>query len=178
PQGPKVGDKVGFIQLPAKPGPKPADKTPVKLPSRPVEPRRTDFTKRGDIRSFRGAPAPSGPSVPGAKFPPAQKPGGAKQPESPAAPAKILLPADAKVISIKPPIVVRELAEQLKQKPFKIIADLMEAGVFATVNQAIDESIAQKVCANYGYRFEVEKRERGTGQIHRPVVTVELDVED
>src|SRR6266705_3445216 len=38
PQGPKVGDKVGFIQLPAKPGPKPADKTPVKLPSRPVEP--------------------------------------------------------------------------------------------------------------------------------------------
>ena len=52
PAGPKVGDKVGFIQLPPKPGGnKPADKAPpVKLPQRPVEPRRTDFNKRGDIR--------------------------------------------------------------------------------------------------------------------------------
>src|SRR2546425_1233194 len=178
PQGPKVGDKVGFIQLPTKPGPKPADKTKVSLPPRPVEPRRTEFTKRGDIRSFRGAPAPSGPSVPGTKFPPTQKPGGAKQAESPAAPAKILLPADAKVISIKPPIVVRELAEQLKQKPFKIIADLMETGVFANVNQAIDETIAQRICAKYGYRFELEKRERGSGLVHAPIKKVELDVED
>src|SRR6266853_1926661 len=179
PQGPKVEDKVGFIQLPTKPGPKPADKaSPVKLPPRPVEPRRTDFTKRGDIRSFRGAPAPSGPSVPGTKFPASQKPGGAKQAESPAAPAKILLPPDAKVISIKPPIVVRELAEQLKQKPFKISADLMEAGVFANVNQAIDETIAQRICAKYGYRFELEKRERGSGLVHAPTRKLELDVED
>ena len=91
---------------------------------------------------------------------------------------KVLLPADAQVISIKPPIVVRELAEQLKQKPFKIIADLMEAGVFANVNQAIDDSVAQKICAKYGFRFEVEKRERGSGIIHAPAKTVELDVED
>ena len=73
---------------------------------------------------------------------------------------------------------VRELAEQLKQKPFKIIADLMESGVFASVNQAIDETVAQKICAKYGYRFEVEKRERGSGLIHAPVKRVELDVED
>jgi translation initiation factor IF-2 len=91
---------------------------------------------------------------------------------------KVLLPADAQVITIKPPIVVRELAEQLKQKPFKIIADLMESGVFANVNQAIDESVAQRICAKYGFRFEVEKRERGSGLIHAPVKTVELDVED
>jgi translation initiation factor IF-2 len=74
--------------------------------------------------------------------------------------------------------VVRELAEQLKQKPFKIIADLMEAGVFANVNQAIEEPVAQKVCAKYGFRFEVEKRERGSGLVHAPVRKVELDVED
>src|SRR6185503_10351948 len=82
------------------------------------------------------------------------------------------------VISIKPPIVVRELAEQLKQKPFKIIADLMGLGVFANVNQSIEEPIAQRVCAIYGFRFEVEKRERGSGQVHAPVRKVELDVED
>jgi translation initiation factor IF-2 len=103
--------------------------------------------------------------------------GAAKPPEAPAAP-KVVLPADAAVISIKPPIVVRELAEQLKQKPFKIIADLMESGVFASVNQAIDEAVAQKICAKYGFRFEVEKRERGSGLVHAPVRKVELDVED
>jgi translation initiation factor IF-2 len=95
-----------------------------------------------------------------------------------AGPAKPALPADAQVITIKPPIVVRELAEQLKQKPFKIIADLIDLGVFANVNQAIDEAVAQKVCAKYGFRFEVEKRERGSGQVHAPVRKVELDVED
>ncbi len=81
-------------------------------------------------------------------------------------------------LSIKPPIVVRDLAEQLKQKPFKIIADLMEAGVFASVNQAIDEKVAQRICAKYGFRFEVEKRERGSGLVHTPIKTLELDVED
>jgi translation initiation factor IF-2 len=91
---------------------------------------------------------------------------------------KVALPADAQVIIIKPPIVVRDLAEQLKQKPFKIIADLMEAGVFASVNQAIDEKVAQRICAKYGFRFEVEKRERGSGLVHTPIKTVELDVED
>jgi len=74
--------------------------------------------------------------------------------------------------------VVRELADQLKQKPFKIIADLMEAGVFANVNQAIDESIAQRICAKYGFRFELEKRERGSGLVHAPTRKLELDVED
>ena len=178
PPGPKVGDKVGFIQLPSKPAAKLPEK-PVapKLPQRPQE-SRTEFTKRGDIRRV-----PSGTTAPGAPpnrnlspaRPPGKTPGQAKA--EPAAP-KIVLPADAKVISIKPPIVVRELADQLKQKPFKIIADLMQLGVFATVNQAIDEAVAQRVCATYGYRFEVEKRERGSGLVHAPVKKVELDVED
>ena len=89
-----------------------------------------------------------------------------------------MAPATGEVIIIKPPIVVRDLAAQVKQKPFKIIADLMELGVFANVNQAIDEKIAQQLCAKYGFRFEVEKRERGGGIVHAPVKKVELDVED
>ena len=97
----------------------------------------------------------------------------------PAAPQpKFVAPTTGEVIIIKPPIVVRELAAQLKQRPFKIIADLMELGVFANVNQAIDEKIAQQLCAKYGFRFEVEKRERGGGVVHAPVKKVELDVED
>jgi translation initiation factor IF-2 len=104
--------------------------------------------------------------------------GAAKSAEVPGAAPKVVLPADAQVISIKPPIVVRDLAEQLKQKPFKIIADLMEAGVFASVNQAIEDKVAQRICAKYGFRFEVEKRERGSGLVHTQVKTLELDVED
>lgn len=81
------------------------------------------------------------------------------------------------MITLKPPIIVRDLAEQLKRKPFQVIADLMEVGVFANVNQSIDEDVAQKICAKYGFRFEVEKRERGGGS-HTPVKKVELDTED
>ncbi len=180
PAGPKVGDKIGFIQLPSKPGPKPNEKpSNARLPARPGDQGRTDFVKRGDIRNVRGPGAPSAPPLSGSRFPAQKKPAGPGKPgESVPAASKISLPADAAVISIKPPIVVRELAEQLKQKPFKIIADLMESGVFASVNQAIDETVAQKICAKYGFKFEVEKRERGSGIVHAPVKKVELDIED
>jgi translation initiation factor IF-2 len=38
--------------------------------------------------------------------------------------------------------------------------------------------VAQKICAKYGFRFEVEKRERGAGLVHAPVRKVEEDIED
>src|SRR5204863_6438854 len=145
-------------------------------------PGGNEFARRPDARDGRGGGpgrgAFGGPGGRGTAQMPA-RPGQQKGPPKaePAAP-KPILPADAQVISIKPPIVVRELAEQLKQKPFKIIADLMESGVFANVNQAIDETVAQKICAKYGFRFEVEKRERGSGLVHAPIKKVELDVED
>ena len=157
PAGPKIGDKVGFIQLPHRPSSKISEKAgPVKSPPRTAAPARTGGKH----------PAPT-PQKEDRKAAPAPAP----QP-------KFVAPASAEVIVIKPPIVVRELAAQLKQKPFKIIADLMELGVFANVNQAIDEKIAQQLCAKYGFRFEVEKRERGGGVVHAPVKKVELDMED
>jgi translation initiation factor IF-2 len=162
PAGPKVGEKVGFIQLPSRPprGDKTAPAKPP--PSRPGVSGRPD--SRQGFRSSGGRQ-----TAPPAREP--AKPAAAPQP-------KFVAPATGEVIIIKPPIVVRELALQLKQKPFKIIADLMELGVFANVNQAIDEKIAQQLCAKYGFRFEVEKRERGGGVVHAPVKKVELDVED
>lgn len=175
PPGPKVGDKVGFIVLPTKPAPKTFEKPAPKLPAKPGPEQfrrgQPGQQQRGDFRGNRPGQGGFGSGRPGVQ----PRPGQGRQ--EPAA-AKFALPADAQVISIKPPIVVRELAEQLKQKPFKIIADLMETGVFASVNQAIDEPIAQKICAKYGYKFEVEKRERGSGIVHAPVRKLELDVED
>jgi len=124
------------------------------------------------------SPAPSAFSLPGqrpapraAQWPPRPAPAPAKVPD------KFVPPTTGQLITLKPPIIVRDLAEQLKRKPFQLIADLMEAGVFANVNQSIDEDVAQRICAKYNFRFEVEKRERGAGA-HTPVRKVELDVED
>src|SRR5674476_335090 len=54
----------------------------------------------------------------------------------------------------------------------------MGLGVFATVNQTVDEKIAAQLCAKYGFRFEVEKRAKGEGVVHTSVKKVELDIED
>ncbi|TAL03725.1 MAG: translation initiation factor IF-2, partial [Verrucomicrobia bacterium] len=176
PHKPKVGEKVGFINLGTRaPASRPAEKTPPARPAGRSDGARTDFARRGDQRGGRG-PAPAGAPVRGG-FPPKAQPGARPEPAKPAAP-KFALPEGAQVIIIKPPIMVRELADALKQKPFKIIADLMEAGVFATVNQAIDEKVAAQVCAKYGVKFEVEKRAKGEGQVHAPVKKVEVDLED
>ena len=187
PSGPQVGDKVGFIQLPSKPAPRASEKVgSVKLPpSRPgTGGARPDFSRGGgrggDGRNLRGGGFPPGrqqlPSGGGTRPGFAPRPEGAK-PAIPAAP-KFVAPENGEVISLKPPIVVRELAEQLKRKPFQLIADLMELGVFANVNQGIEEETAQKICAKYGFRFEVEKRERGSGIVHAPVKKIELDIDD
>lgn len=92
---------------------------------------------------------------------------------------KFTAPADAPVITLKPPIIVRELAEHINRKPFQLIADLMKLGVFANVNQAIDEQVASQLCAKNGFKFEARKRERGPGA--KPIVEkkqLELDTDD
>jgi translation initiation factor IF-2 len=161
PAGPKVGEKVGFIQLPTR-LPRGDKAGSVKLPSsRQGPPQKTEPRQAQRPAAGRQTAPPSREAAKPAALPP-----------------KFVAPTTGEIIVIKPPIVVRELATQLKQKPFKIIADLMELGVFANVNQAIDEKIAQQLCAKYGFRFEVEKRERGGGVVHAPDKKIELDVED
>jgi translation initiation factor IF-2 len=172
PAGPKLGDKVGFIQLPQKPAPKTGD---TRFTPRPGEQPRTDFNRRGDIRGVRTPSAPGGPADRDRRQPSREQ--AKPAPAAPAAP-KFVAPETGEVITIKPPIIVRDLANALKQKPFIIIGDLMKLGVFATVNQAIDEKIARQICAKYGFRFEVEKRERGGGVVHAIEKKVELDFED
>jgi translation initiation factor IF-2 len=174
PPPPRIGELVGRIQLPTKPAPRQPDRGGLaKPPARgvtPAAPSRPDLGRgRMDPRTGRTpqlpAARPSGPAAPPAK------------PAAPAGPVYVA-PEDAQVITLKPPIIVRELAEQLKKKPFQLIADLMEFRVMANVNQAIDETIAQRLCAKYGFKFEVEKRERGGGLVHAPKKATESDVDD
>lgn len=89
------------------------------------------------------------------------------------------LPENGTVITMKAPIVVRQLAELMGRKPFQLIADLMEQGVFANVNQSIEESVARKLCAKHGIRFELEKREKGGGLVKGDQKKIEIvDPED
>jgi translation initiation factor IF-2 len=164
----KVGDLVGRINLPARPQPRVGDKVgSVKLP--PSRQSHSPQPARHDHRSGQRSQPGGRPGVAPARE--------AAKPAAPAQP-KFVAPAGGELIIIKPPISVRELAVQLNQKPFKIIGDLMGLGVFANVNQAIDEKIAQQLCAKYGFRFEVEKRERGGGMVHAAEKKIELDFED
>jgi translation initiation factor IF-2 len=174
---PKVGEKIGSIQLPQRP--RVGDKMgSVKLP--PSRDGGRDFGRGGG----GGRPDMRGGDNRGGR--PGQPQFGRQQqafPAKSAAPAKSTqpqfnLPDNAPVITIKPPIVVRELADQMKLKPFKIIADLMGLGVFANVNQAIEEQVAQRVAAINGFKLEAEKRERGAGIVHAPVKKLEIDIED
>ncbi len=164
PPKPQMGEKVGFIQL----APRPSSSRP------------------GDRGSDRGGNSSQQRPQPGGR--PGQPPqrgrdsrpqfGSASvRPAAPQAP-KISLPSDAQVIIIKPPIVVRALAEALKQKPFTIIAELMKQKVMATVNQTIDEKVAAQVAAHFGYKLEAEKRAKGEGVVHQSEKKVELDVDD
>ena len=164
PAGPKLGEKVGFIQLPTRPQPpqRGGDRggPPAKLPPhRPGAPPPRREEQRPPQRD--GRPQPREAAKPAAPPPP-----------------KFVAPETGEVITIKPPIMVRDLANSLKQKPFIIIGDLMKLGVFATVNQSIEEKVARQICAKYGFRFEVEKRERGAGVVHAVEKKVELDFED
>ena len=180
PPRPQMGEKVGFIQLAPRPG----------------------SARPGERGHERGGPPPRPPVAGGRPGQPMQggRPGQPPQrggqfqqrgrdgrpmqqnapPPRPAAPQqpKFSLPSDAQIITIKPPIVVRALAEALKQKPFAIIAELMKLKVMATVNQSIDEKIAAQVCAHYGCKFEAEKRAKGEGVVHTTEKKVELDSDD
>jgi translation initiation factor IF-2 len=85
-------------------------------------------------------------------------------------PAPIL---DDKIIHIKPPIIVRDLAQQIGLKPFQLIHDLMDMNIFAAINHTIEPDVAAAICKKHGYTFEVEKREKGGGVHTRPVVVEE-----
>ncbi|MEI6819166.1 MAG: translation initiation factor IF-2 [Verrucomicrobiota bacterium] len=70
---------------------------------------------------------------------------------------------DPKLIIIKPPILVPDLANRLGLKPFNIMADLIKIGVFPAPNQPLEPEIAAKICEIHGFVFEREKRDKEKG---------------
>ena len=168
----QIGQLVGRVDL--KNFARPASRSD----ARPAAPAPNRPPVRGDDR--RGPPGRGpqgqqrGPFQPYGQRGPAPAPA----PQRPAAP-RVNVAANAPLIIMRPPILVRELAEKMSRKPFQVIADLMSMGVFATVTQTVDAEFAIKVCAKHGFRFETEKRDKATHSVNVPQEqTVELDQDD
>src|SRR5207302_1144957 len=71
-----------------------------------------------------------------------------------------------KLIHIKPPIMVKQLAAELGLKPHQLIAELMVFNIFANINQTIEPDIASKIAESHGFVLEKERREKGAG-VHK-----------
>ena len=173
PPKPTTGQLVGRIDLskfgarrePAREERRPAAATDTRGRG-PAGPGSQQGGRPGDNRGIQGGRPGYGQQQRGTPAPPPTP-----KPVDP----RSALPSSAQVIMMKPPIVVRDLAEQMKRKPFQLIADLMQMGIFANVNQAVDETVAIKLCAKHGFKFEVEKRAKGEGQVHAVAKKVEAD---
>lgn len=75
---------------------------------------------------------------------------------------------DLKIVQCKPPIVVRDFATLIDVKPFRLISELMELGIFASMNQTIEEDVAQRVAEKHGYLLEIRHRGEGAQEKAKP----------
>ena len=71
--------------------------------------------------------------------------------------------ASGSVITTKPPITVADFSVILGLKPFKIIADLLPMGVFASPSTMLDADQMANLCEKHGFTYERIKREKGAG---------------
>ena len=75
---------------------------------------------------------------------------------------------DLRALLVKSPIVVRDFAIQIGKKPFQLISELMELGIFASMNTSIDEEVATRIARNNGFELEVRHRGEGTAVVEAP----------
>ena len=136
-----------------------------KRPEGDAAPKRASFLP--PISRIRATPEPApGPVIaPPAPPPPAPAPVAVAEPPADAAPAEPEAEPQ-KIIHIKPPIIVKELASQLGLKPHQLIAELMALNIFANINQTVEPDIATQICQKHGFVFEMERREKGGG-VHK-----------
>jgi translation initiation factor IF-2 len=161
----------------AAPGPAPAIPPP---PPKPETVSLIDDNRPKRADSSNPEPKPKSVLPPISKIRPptlAKEPAVVQPVQTETAPANASEPApptlDDKIIHIKPPIIVRDLAQQIGLKPFQLIHDLMDMNIFAAINHTIEPDVAAAICKKHGYTFEVEKREKGAGVHTRPAIVEE-----
>jgi translation initiation factor IF-2 len=88
--------------------------------------------------------------------------------ETPAAPGE---PEGEKIVHLKPPVLVKDLAAALDVKPFKIMKELMAMNIFASQTTVLEAHDITTICKSFGVTYEAEKREKGAG-VHRQEIVV------
>jgi translation initiation factor IF-2 len=136
PSPPTVATPPSSAILPKAPNPIPTVSTPTAAPTPAGPPKPPEAAQAADVEQ-----APAAESTEG------------EGPEASVAEAGKL-----KKIHVKPPIVVRDFAGEIGLKPFKLISELMEMGIFASMNQTIEESVAVQVAGRHGCELEIHHR--------------------
>ncbi len=77
---------------------------------------------------------------------------------APATDDRPVVSPDKKLIILKGPVVVRDLAEILGVRPNQLIAELMRLNVLASINEQIDFKDAGRIAEKHGYSVEREKK--------------------
>ncbi len=90
--------------------------------------------------------------------------------------SRISVNAEAKEISIRGAVIVKDLAAQLNVKPNRLIADLMALKILASINQRVEPEVATQIAAKYGYKVAVEHT-RNKDIAARPVLKA-IDADD
>ena len=145
---------------------------PVSAPaSAPLQPPAFSRPAPAPAASPASPPLPKPAAYGAPKAPPAtiSAPGNPMLPVTPSAQtATITDEGGVKIIHLKPPIIVRDFATTLGMRPFKLISELMEVGIFASINQSIDEAVAAKVAEKHGFLLEIKHRGEAAQQQVNP----------
>ena len=80
---------------------------------------------------------------------------------------------EGNLIMVKPPIVVRDFAGFIGLKPFQLISELMEMGIFASMNQSIEEDVARRVAKSKGFELEIKHRGEKAEPVSKKKVVVD-----
>ena len=104
------------------------------------------------------APAPRAANPPPVSVKPPSLPPTPGQTVASTSNITVTMEGETKIIHVKPPIVVRDFATHLGLKPFKLISEMMEMGIFASMTQSIDEVVASKIAEKHGFLLDIKHR--------------------
>ena len=157
----KSASKMESVSLIDKPKAKSADGVP-KVRTTILPPISKLMVKPGPVAPTAPVEPPPAPPVPVAEV--------AAVPSTDGSAAETAPPVEEEpknVITIKPPIIVKELATQLGVKNFQLIKELMvDFNIFVNANQTIEPDVATKIAEKHGFVLEKERREKGGG-VHK-----------
>jgi translation initiation factor IF-2 len=134
------------------------DSKPVALPHAPVIASKAPSVPPPPSTRASAPPPPSTAGKSGVPSPPLGKVAEGKPVETEAATEDADVVVEGNLILIKPPIVVRDFATFIGLKPFQLISELMEMGIFASMNQTIEEDVARKIAKIKGFELEIKHR--------------------